>query len=314
MNPAIFSVKPVGLSWTKNQITAVGSPVYYDISYNGTAFVITGNNGGGSAVILSATNPASTWTSRTPVTSAAHLYAVANNGSRFVAIGGTSANPGVYSDDNGATWALNGIHSASWRGLCYGGGQFVAVANTGGGTPLASTSTDGGATWTSRTIPTADWEDVFYGNGLYVAVGQNGAIATSPDGITWTSRTSGTTDVLYRVRYKAGLWLAVGAPGGGGAATILTSPDGITWTNVTSPANAETFQGLCVHKNWFIAGTQASTYSGQIWRSISATNPTWKSSTTGVPSSCNVRGIASNGSQIVALYNASGDNGVLVSS
>lgn len=314
MNPAIFGVKPVGLSWTKNQITTAGSPVYHDISYNGTAFVITGNNGGSGAVILSATNPASTWTSRSPVTSAANLYAVANNGSRFVAIGSTSANPGVYSDNNGATWALNGIHQASWRGLCYGGGQFVAVATTGGGTPLASTSTDGGATWTSRTIPTADWQDVWYDNGLYVAVGGSGAIATSPDGITWTSRTSGTTDDLLRVRYKSGVWCAVGALPAGGAARVLVSYDGITWGNQTLPTQAENFNGLCAHKNWFLATPQASTYVAQIWRSISGLSNGWSSSASGIPSSADIRSIVSDGTNIVATYNASSDHGVLISS
>lgn len=312
MNITDFGVKTVGVSWTKNQISTAGH-VYYDVCWNGTAWCLVGNNGAGTGLIYTASTPSGTWTSRSPTTSAANLYACATNGARFVVVGATSANPGVYSNDNGATWTLNGIHQAAWRGLCFGGGLFVAVANTGGGTPLASTSSDG-ITWTSQTIGTADWEDVFYGGGLYVAVGRAGAISTSPDGVTWTARTSGTTDNLWRVRYKAGVWLTVGAPGVSGAGRALLSYDGITWANQTLPAQAENLVGLGVHKNWFLAGPQASTYSAQVWRSISGLTGGYRTGSTGIPTLATIYGIASDGVNIVAIYTASSDNGVLISS
>lgn len=310
MNITDFGVKTVGVSWAKNQISTAAAHTYYDICWNGTVFLLVGNNGGGSPIAYTASNPLGTWTSRSLGTGA-HPYGCASNGSRLVVVA-DSASSAAYSDNNGVSWSSGSIHAASWRGVCFGNGQFVAVANTGGGTPLAATSADG-ITWTSRTIGTADWEDVFYGGGLYVAVGRAGAISTSPDGITWTPRTSGTTDNLYRVRYKAGVWLAVGAPAAGGAGRALLSYDGITWTDQTLPAQAERLNGLCVHKNWFLATPLASTYSAQVWRSIGGLSGGYSSGATGIPSSCDMRGIASDGVNIVALYNASGDHGVVVS-
>jgi hypothetical protein len=60
---------------------------------------------------------------------------------------------------------------------------------------------------------------------LRVTVGRNGEIwtANDPEG-SWTQRTSNTTQDLYAVDYKRGLYTAVGANG-----TIVTSADGITW-------------------------------------------------------------------------------------
>ena len=306
MNPAIFGVKPVGLSWTKNQITTAGR-VFYDIAFDGTNYMIIGDNLSSTAYGYFTTNPAGAWTQRTLPGLGSSVKGCATNGSRFVSVGnGSVVN---YTDNAGVSFTNAACPLGSWRKVNYGGGQFVAVGESSG----CMTSPDG-ATWTSRTISTGDWRDVFYGNGLYVAVGRSGAIATSPDGITWTSRTSGTTDALYRVRYKSGVWCAVGAPLAGGAARVLVSYDGITWSNQTMPAQAENFNGLCSHKNWFLATPQATTYVAQIWRSISGLSNGWSSSASGIPSSVEIRSIVSDGTNIVATYNESSDHGVLISS
>lgn len=67
------------------------------------------------------------------------------------------------------------------------------------------------------------------GNRIFVVVGENGFIATSPDGRNWTTRTSGTSEDLYKVRYVSGYgvqrFVAVGSNG-----TALHSSDGgVTW-------------------------------------------------------------------------------------
>ena len=110
-------------------------------------------------------------------------------------------------------------------GICYGGGQFVAVGT--GGTILTSPD---GTTWTQRSSGVDLWlVGVGYGNSLYVAVGDRGTILTSPDGIAWTPRTSGTTQRLNgvaNVHYAGGQgFLAVGE---GGA--VCRSSDGLAWT------------------------------------------------------------------------------------
>ncbi len=309
MNPAIFSVKPAGLSWAANIINSSGLSInYLDICWNGTTFTIVGNKSGGGH-ILTATNPSGTWTEQTFPISVNGFWACATNGSRIVTIGDGATNPGVYSDDNGATWTTSSIQNRTWRGLCFGNGLFMAVANGSDGA-----SSTNGITWTSRSMTGSGWEDVFYGGGQYIAVGLSGKIATSPDAITWTDRTSGTTDDLYRVRYKAGLWCAVGEPPATGAARVLLSTDGITWTNQTLAATAENFLGLAVHRNFFIATPRASAYSARAWRSISGQAATWASATTGTPTNALIRSVASNGVNVVAAYNVTNNHGVLISS
>lgn len=70
---------------------------------------------------------------------------------------------------------------ANLWGVCYGGGQFVAVGEQG----TILTSPDG-KTWTARTSGTSAWlTAVTYAMGHYVAVGDAGAVLTSLDGVAW---------------------------------------------------------------------------------------------------------------------------------
>ena len=48
---------------------------------------------------------------------------------------------------------------------------------------------------------------------LFVAAGDQGALASSPDGVTWTTRTSGTTVTLHDVTHGDGRYVAVGQGG-----------------------------------------------------------------------------------------------------
>ena len=324
MNPTIFGIKPVGVTWTRNIISTNNAEDYYDICWNGTAYLIVGSIGA-TGLIYTAATPGGTWTSRTFPIAISCFYACATDGSRFVTIGSTSSTPSVYSNNNGATWIASGIANRAWRGLCYGGSQFVAVSDSAsaGGANGAATSSDG-ITWTSRTIQDEAWEDVFYGGSLYVAVGKSGAISTSPDGITWTARTSGTTDTLRRVRYKSGVWCAVGGPGGGGGtARVLTSFDGTTWTNQSMPVTAENFEGLAAHKNFFIASPNLkTTYNVNIWRSISGISGGWSAANPSVSASlidsnCPMFAIMSDGTNIITTFNngnPGSNQGVLISS
>ncbi|MDB6126183.1 MAG: hypothetical protein JWM35_79 [Verrucomicrobia bacterium] len=105
-------------------------------------------------------------------------------------------------------------------GVCFGGGQFVAVGE--GGTILTSPD---GSTWTARNSGTAAWiTGVTFANQLYVAVGDQGTIVTSPDAATWTRRAIGGPR-LNGVAYGNGRFLAVGEQG-----TVQVSTDAVTWT------------------------------------------------------------------------------------
>ena len=71
---------------------------------------------------------------------------------------------------------------------------------------------------------------------LFVAAGDQGALASSPDGVTWTTRTSGTTVTLHDVTHGDGRYVAVGQGG-----KILVSDDGVAWTGASSPSSRDLF-------------------------------------------------------------------------
>jgi len=93
-----------------------------------------------------------------------------------------------------------------------------------------ATSPDGIA-WTQQTPFSANnLRDIAFGGGLFVAVGENGTVLSSPDGITWTARFGGFgTTLLLAARYLNGIFFV-----GGSAALLATSPDGVNWTQQTT--------------------------------------------------------------------------------
>ena len=131
-------------------------------------------------------------------------------------------------------------------------GQVLQVS--GGGLPTWDAPPASGYTWTRRLNHTTSDEIhtiAYNGTNLYVAAGQNGFLATSPDGLTWTSRTSGFgSNRIFKVAFGNGLWVAVG-----GAGTITTSTDGITWTARTSNMSTNDINDV-IYKNslWVAVG------------------------------------------------------------
>ncbi|HWD20731.1 MAG TPA: hypothetical protein VHB20_15795 [Verrucomicrobiae bacterium] len=81
---------------------------------------------------------------------------------------------------------------------------------------------------------------VTHGKGLFVASGDQGSIATSPDGATWSAQVSGASDVTLKgVAFGAGKFLAVGEQG-----YVLTSGDGTNWTTQATNAGAYSYDTL----------------------------------------------------------------------
>jgi transcriptional regulator CtsR len=119
----------------------------------------------------------------------------------------------------------------NWEAVTYGDGKFVAVASSGDGNRVM-TSTNGNY-WVSRTSASnSNWQGITYADSQFVAVGSN-AVMTSPDGITWTSRTAPTGE-WQAITNCGGLFVATATWGNN---YIMSSPDGIDWT-VRSPSTA----------------------------------------------------------------------------
>ena len=151
--------------------------------------------------------------------------------SRFVAIGGLSASVNnVMTSSNGEAWAVRTLPSAyDLRGVCWGGGQFVAVGDN------CVLTSPNGREWTPRTPSESNlWTDVAWKNGLYAAVSSDGAansqVMTSPDAISWTTRTSAADIPWSSIAAGPSQFIAVALSGSLGANQMQTSPGGISWS------------------------------------------------------------------------------------
>jgi hypothetical protein len=178
------------------------------------------------------------------------LYKVAaNNLGTIVAVGQANgvASPYIIQSTNGGfsytTRTTTAAQNKFLRGVCYGGGQFVAVGETDAVDGLIVTSADG-VTWTEQLNPSAyTLNGVAYNDvNLYVAVGEvTGAspyIVKSADGINWTAVTSAKNVALKSVAVAklagSSYWRAVGdVDGATGGPYIIASINGATWTQGT---------------------------------------------------------------------------------
>ena len=156
-----------------------------------------------------------------------------------------SATPDVTAWTSHASPGGNG-----WSDIAYGNGVYVAVAESGDGQRVM-TSSDG-VTWTLRT-PFAEalsWKSVTFGAGLFVAVSDGNDVMTSPDGITWTRRTPSSRISWWSVTFGGGQFVAVARSGAGNR--VMTSPDGITWTGRAASITAN-WTGITFGNGAFVA-------------------------------------------------------------
>jgi hypothetical protein len=236
-----------------------------------------------SAGINSPTTDASTWVSNSTAPSNTQVRMAYGNGLWAVTINGSSQTSGIETSPDGITWTVRttpaSSASASWAGIFYGGGQFVA-AQSGTSISTVMTSPDG-ITWTARSIgaSSATFREGVYADtlGLYVLVNGNAGtnvIWTSPDGITWTQRTTASITATG-IAWGNGTLVVIG----GG--TWLTSIDGITWT--THTGTGPNGRGLAFSNGTFAAANGTAT--GAAGTAYTSTNngATWVSRT--VPAS-----------------------------
>lgn len=137
--------------------------------------------------------------------------------------------------DGTNTQSLN-VPVPTVRGAAFGNGRFVVA-----GVNSASFSTDG-LNWTSATTPPAgSVNGVIWGSNRFVAFGENGYIATSPDGAVWTdARIAAFTTSLWSGASHDNLEVLAGANG-----SVAVARDGgafaQTTLQVTPPLTATVF-------------------------------------------------------------------------
>jgi hypothetical protein len=190
--------------------------------------------------------------------------------------------------DMGVNWtARTSAVDNNWQSVTYGNGLFVAVANSGTGNRVM-TSSDG-ITWTARTSAADNnFFGVTYGNGKFVAVSANGSSTSramySTNGIDWTlGTTPNVSSQWVSVTYGNGLFVAVARSSSGGA-QVMTSADGINWTlRIVDVFNS--WQSVTYGNGLFVAVANTGTGNrvmtspnGITWTiGTSAANNSWRS-------------------------------------
>jgi hypothetical protein len=208
----------LGIAWATSTVSC---GLCVTGAYGNGKFAVLANDGSGAVVSNSGT-----YYNNSDYYNGVSLLEITNDAGSNV-VEGVQATASVWTNRTAA--AAN-----NWRAIAYGNGILVAVAYSGTGNRVM-TSTDG-ITWTSRaSAADNDWYGLTFGNGLFVAVAQTGVgsgnrVMTSPDGITWTTRTSAADSSWHSVTYGNGLFVAVGSSTTSLVQGVMISSDGINWS------------------------------------------------------------------------------------
>lgn len=162
---------------------------------------------------------------------------------KFVAVG-LSGN--VYQSSDGINWTISSAkyHTADdpdfAEAMAYSPSLKRFVVVNGNKNQQVYTSNQDALTWTQRgrILSGTHWRDVVWAPSLnlFCAVGDNGAVATSPDGIAWTVRESPVDVNLQSIAWSENLSIFVVVPNGFSVAnSVITSSNGVNWTARNSP-------------------------------------------------------------------------------
>jgi hypothetical protein len=250
-NKIIYSTDS-GVNWaTSSTANSLFSRVDA-IASSSTTFVCSGGRtaDGSSSILAYSTDGATLTNSANGNTlfpsSTDRILGICHDGSKFIAVGISSANYPIVTSTDGITWTRSNSIAASFNTVCFNGSIYVAAGN---GTLYTSTDA---ISWTSRSLPsgftlfrTLGWNGSYFiaGGGANVT-GSSAVIMKSTDAITWSTINSGERQLntVYDVTWDGTKWTAVGAmrtiPSGN--TPILTSTDGTTWSN---SGNSQTIFG-----------------------------------------------------------------------
>jgi hypothetical protein len=251
------------------------------VAWTGSQFVAVGD----SAVLTSPDGI--TWTRRT--VSPGSLTTVVWTGAQLVAAGNI-----VVTSPDGINWTLRSSGN-NFRALAWNGSLLIGVSSNG-----IYSSTDG-VSWIQRRNSTS-LRAVTWAGSMFVAVGDDGISFVSTDGISWTSQTpSDRRDVMY----LAVAWTGTTLVSTTYLDEVYVSTDGLAWTKRYRGPAYFTLDRLFWVANQLIGFGDGETEAGfedtfanthmvfSVDQGVS-----WVTRKTG---SKRLRGVASNGSRIVAV-------------
>ncbi|MFD1175045.1 cadherin-like beta sandwich domain-containing protein [Paenibacillus puldeungensis] len=198
-----------GENWSEQR--SVSDNQLDGIAYNGSLFVVVGENG----TLLTSPDGVS-WTDRSASSGFgnASMYRVAYGNGMFVAVGDKGA---IYTSPDGMVWTSKVSGTADFLyGVDYGNGKFVAV----GGKALL-TSSDNGATWKAVSTDVNFLDGVTFGGNKFLVVGDGGYIISSNNGDEWTTEYADGASEFLDASFGGGRFVAVGM--GGALVTYFSS-------------------------------------------------------------------------------------------
>ena len=210
------------LQWNKIKAATIGATTYHVAINSGSATVAYSSNGG------------STWSTASLSASSTWADFASNGTDRIIAI---SSDGLVSTTTTLSSWsAATALPSATWTGIAYGNGKWVAIGNSST-TLIVAISTNNGTSWTTTTYntPGETFVDTFtsitFGGGLFVVTGSsNGLILRSANAVNWSSVAPDPSLGDWRVvKWGQGTFVAL-AGNNGNTQRIATSPDGVSWT------------------------------------------------------------------------------------
>ena len=180
---------PDGMNWTQHPL---GVPFPYNATYGNGLFVGVGTGGVGTGGIYTSTDAINWW--RLNLSIANPVSAIAYGNGLFVIPYGLSNS--ILTSPDGTNWTLRatGLNTGfygSINDISFGNGKFISAAADG----KSFRSSVDGIHWNQSPPFGTNISGLFQhggaasvagGNGLFVAVGQDGVIASSPDGTNWT--------------------------------------------------------------------------------------------------------------------------------
>ena len=213
---AITNVNQIQGGWSSASFDSNGNNnQWQSVAYGNGKYVALGLIG--NAYLAANSTDGINWTSYNTIPYTSYSQLAYGNGA-FVAVGNGKI---VYSTDEGESWSEASVASNWWKGVTYGDGKFVAVAEDG--TNRVATSSDG-INWSETSAPGNHmWLAVTYGGGKYVAVSQMGDVMYSSDGTNWSTTSAAESAVWNSVAYGNGKFVAVAG------LKIMYSTDGINW-------------------------------------------------------------------------------------
>jgi len=238
-----------GTNWTQINSTRK----LHGLTYGNGLFVAVGKKG-----LILTSGDGLNWTTRS-ISATGYLEHVVWATNRFVAVGEAGL---MATSTNGLTWrVLPAITPADLEDAAYGNGRFVAVGgyfDLFGAVATVLTSEDG-EHWKDQVDPEhfgVRARGVTFANGQFVLVGNDGLIATSPNGVIWPEQFVGN-DNLRAVAFAAGHFVAVGNNG-----SVLSSLDGADWTTNRCPASMNLRDIAVTSETLLVVGS-----NGAIWKS-----------------------------------------------